>query len=115
MFVNMGVNEGYSKYDFQDVLLELSEKKLLCVFVENDDNVSDVVQTVRSRLAKYQQEDPINDWFDIRGIGDDCEEIIDGVMERLEEEFIAIDYAKWANGDDHWVRIRPGSLQTISP
>lgn len=114
IFVNLGLNPGYNKYDFQEILQEYAKKELLCVFVENDETVYDVKQEVRGHLARYQREEPIQEWFDIRGIGDGCANIIDGVMNELEDEFIGIDYDRWRNEDDLWVRIYPRSLQPIS-
>jgi|GEM_PF-5231299 len=115
IFVNLGLNPEYDKYDFQGILQEYAKKELICIFVENDETVYDVTQDVRGHLARYQREEPIQEWFDIRGIGDGCANIIDGVMDNLEEEFIGIDYDRWRNDDDLWVRIYPRSLQPISP
>lgn len=114
IYVEMELNKGYDRYNFQRELEGLVADKLLCVFVESDQTVEEVTHEVRSRLAKYQREDPIQEWFDIRGIGEGCEEIIDGVMVELEDKFIGIDYDRWKDGDDLWVRIYPHSLQTIS-
>lgn len=114
LYVDMGLNEQYSKYNFQQELESLVELKLLCVFVESDDDISDATKKTRGRLAKYQKEDPINDWIDIRGIGGSCKEIIDGVVENLEDEFIGIDYDRWQDGADYTVRIYPRSLPNIS-
>lgn len=113
LFVDMGLNSQYNKYNFQQTLEEYAQKKLLCEFVENDDSVENVTQDVRGGLAKYQREEPIQEWFDIRGIGDGCAKIIDGVMENLEDEFIGIDYNRWTDGSNLWVRIYPRSLQPI--
>lgn len=114
LFVEMGLNKEYDKLNFQSELKKYIEKELLCVFVENDDSVYSVTQDVRGGLSRYQQEEPIQDWFDVRGIGDGCAKIIDGVIENLEEEFIGIDYYQWRDDDDLWVRIDPRSLPPIS-
>jgi len=113
LYVDMGLNEEYDRYNFQSVLCNLVEHKILCYFVENDEEDNEATQAVRERLAKYQREEPINEWFDIRGIGDGCESIIDGIIDNLEEEFIGIDYDRWRDGDDLWVRIYPRSLPPI--
>lgn len=115
MYVDMELNPDYSRYDFQDTLTEYMDKKLLAVFVENDDNIDDIFHEVRGRLSRYQEEDPIQEWFDIRGIGEGCEEIISSVMEKLEEEYLGIDYDEWRDGEHLWIRIYPRSLPPISP
>lgn len=114
LLVDMGLNPEYDKHRFQATLEEYVEKELLCVFVENDDDVYNVTQEVRGGLKRYQQEEPIQEWFDVRGIGDGCSEIINGVMANLEDEFIGIDYDRWKDGEQLWVRIYPRSLQPIS-
>lgn len=114
LFVTMGLNEQYDKYNFQRELEDLVEDRLLCVFVQNNDEVYEVTQEVRGKLARYQQVEPIHDWLDIRGIGDGCEEIIDAVVQNLEEEFIGIDLERWNSEYGVAVRIRPHSLPPIS-
>lgn len=113
LFLEMGLNKQYDKLNFQQELEDLVERKLLCVFVESDDDVLDVTNEVRGRLSRYQDVDPIHGWHDLRGIGGPCEDIIDLVMENLEEEFIGIDYDRWTDGDKLIVRIHPQSLPPI--
>lgn len=113
LYVQMGLNSEYDQYNFQQELEELVEHKLLCVFVENDDDPYDVTQEVRGRLSTYQDIDPIHDWIDIRGIGPDCERIIDEVVGNLEEKYLGIDYDRWRNDGKLVVRIRPHSIGTI--
>lgn len=114
IYVGMELNDQYDRYKFQERLEELVDNKLLCVFVENDDSVHDVTQETIQRLARYQREEPVNEWLDMRGIGDQCEEIIDGVLANLEEEYIGIDYDRWSDGEDLYVRIHPHSLPDIT-
>ncbi len=110
LYVELELNDRYDRYEFQPILSELVEEKLICLFVEKDEDIYDVTQEARRRLVKYKRENPPQEWFDIRGIGDGCEEIIDGVMANLEEEFIGVDYDRWKIEDDLWVRIYPRSL-----
>lgn len=114
LYVKMGLNDKYDKYNFQKELERLISDELLCVFVENDETIYEVKQEVRGRLARYQRKDPINDWLDIRGIGSGCEEIIDGVVDELENEFTGIDYDRWNDGDNVVVRIHPHTLPPIA-
>lgn len=114
IYVDMELNEKYDRYNFQNRFEDLVEDKLLCVFIEDEEDVYEATQEVRGRIAKYQEEDPINNWLDIRGIGPSCEEIISSVMENLEEEFIGIDYYDWHDDADNYVvRIRPQSIPPI--
>lgn len=110
IYVDMELNPEYDRLDFQSTLEEYVEKELICVFVENDESVYDVTQDVRAGLWSHQQEEPIQEWFDVRGIGDGCAEIINSVMENLEDDHMGIDYDRWRDGDDLWVRIYPRSL-----
>jgi hypothetical protein len=114
MLVDMELNEGYDRQDYQRILEEYVEKELFCVFVENDDDTHQVVTEVRGGLSRHQDENPVHDWFDIRGIGQNCEEIIDEVMEELHEEFMSLDADRWNDNGDHWVRIHPDTLPPIS-
>jgi hypothetical protein len=115
IYVDMELNEQYDRYNFQSRLEELVENRLLCVFVQNDQDEQEVTTEVRGKLAKHQEEEPVNEWLDIRGIGGDCEHIIDGVMENLEDEFIGLDYDRWmAEGDETHVRIYPNTLPKIN-
>jgi len=92
----------------------LVDKKLLCVFVKSDEEVQEVVHKVRGRLSRYQREEPIHEWLDIRGIGESCEDLINTTVDELEDEFIGIDYDTWQGGEDLVVRVHPRSLQPIS-
>jgi len=114
MYVDMELNEEFDRYNFHSKLSHYVDQELFCVFVENDQDVSSVVQDVRGGLARYQREEPIQEWFDVRGIGNGCAEIIDGVMDDLEERYISLDYERWTDDDDLWVRIYPNSLPPIS-
>lgn len=114
LFVSMGLNKQYDKYNFQQELEGLVDDKILCVFVEEDKDIPTVTQEVRGRLARYQRRDPIHEWLDVRGIGNNCIEIIDGVVDNLEEEYIGIDYDRWTeDGYRATVRIHPHSLPPI--
>ncbi len=53
--------------------------------------------------------EPVNEWLDMRGIGDQCEESI-MALTNLVEEYIGIDYDQWSDGDNLYVRIHPHSL-----
>lgn len=112
LIVDMELNSQYNKYDFQDELEGLVENKLLCVFVQSDDDVDEVTQEVRGRIARYQRIDPIHDWLDIRGIGGNCEEIIEGVRSNLNNEFVGLDSQTWHERGQKVLRIHP---QTIPP
>lgn len=115
ILVTMRLNEEYDLYRFQKQMDAIVDDKLLCVFVENDDEVNEVTQETISRLATYQEKDPINEWLDIRGIGPECEKVIDGVVQNLEEEFIGIDYDRWKDEEENLiVRIHPHSIRTLS-
>lgn len=113
LYMEMGLNEEYDRLNFFSELEDLIEQRLLCVFVESDDEVDEVTKEVRGRLARYQRVDPVHKWVDIRGIGDGCEAIIDSVMVNLEDEFMSIDYDRWGD-EQHTVRIHPHSLPPIS-
>lgn len=115
LFVDMGLNPEYSRHQFQQTLSEYVEKELICEFVESGESISEATQNVRGGLRRYQREEPIQDWYDIRGIGNQCAEIIDGVMNSLESDYITIDYDRWTDGADLWVRIYPRSLPPIPP
>lgn len=114
LLVDMGLNPDLNKDMYQQVLNEYVEKELFCCFVQNDDTISNVTNEVRGGLARYQREDPIHDWYDIRGIGEGCARIISGVMENLEDEFIGLDYEEWSDSGSLWYRIYPRSLGKIN-
>jgi len=114
IYVDMELNDQYDRYKFQQRLEELVEHKLLCVFVESNDSVEDTTQAVRRRVAKYQRRDPVNSWMDLRGIGGQCEEIIDETINNLEEEYIGIDYDRWMEDDQLIVRMYPRSFPNLT-
>lgn len=113
IYVDMELKEGYTRHDFNDHFSKLIEDKLLCVFVENDGETDEVTTEVRGALAKYQDMNPVNDWLDIRGIGSDCVEIIDGVMENLEEEFYGMNYSRLHEDDQLIIRIDADTVSII--
>jgi len=114
IYVTMGLNEEYDKVNFYKEFKKLVEEKLVAVFVETDDKVRDVRNEVRGRLKTHQQTDTVHDWLDIRGIGDQCRDTINSVVEDLEDEFIGIDYDRYNVEDDTYVRIHLHSLPPIN-
>lgn len=114
LYVKMELNKQYKRRDFLEEFETLIEDRLLCVFVEHTDEVYDVKQEVRKTLKKYQEQDPAHEFVDIRGIGSNCNDIIDGVIEELEDEILGIDYDRW-NVDDRFAvaRIHPHSIPPL--
>lgn len=114
LLVEYGTNSGVSRMDLHSELKELVEKKLLCVFINNEQTVQEATHEVRSRIAKYQRVDPLQDWLEIRGIGPECEEIIEGVQENLEDEFMGFDGGDFSDGDGKVIRLHPHSIQDLT-
>lgn len=111
LYLDMGLNKQYDRLNFQQELEVLVDNKILCVFVESNDDVWETTTDVRSQLKTHLEIEPIHDWLDIRGIGGSCEEVIEGVVTNLEDEFIGIDYDRWSSEDGGTaVRIHPHSL-----
>lgn len=114
LLVDMGLNPELNRANYQRVLSDYVDKKLFAYFVESDESVYNATQEVRGGLSRYQKEKPIHDWFDIRGIGENCATIIDGVITNLDEEFISLNYNERKDGDSLWYRIYPRALGRIS-
>lgn len=113
MLFELELNEGYSRSEFMDILADLVDKKLLCVFIGEDEDPRDATNTVRNRLSDYQDEEPFNEWLDIRGVGPKCEEIIDEVVANLQDDLMEFDYEKWTDNGEVHIRIYPYSLPQI--
>lgn len=92
LLATVRLNEGMEMYNFQNELETLVENKLLCVFVENDDTVREVVHAIRGRMARHREISPLNSWLDVSGIGPDCETIILQAMEKLQDDYMSLDY-----------------------
>jgi len=114
LLVDMRLNEDYKVYNFQEEFQELVDKKLLCLFVENDDDVYEATQDLERRIVEYQRMDPVQDWIDIRGIGPRCEEIIEGIVQNLEEEYFGIDYDRWRKDGNLVIRVYPHSIEDLT-
>lgn len=113
IYQQMYMGEGYQEHEFKDAFVIIVTEQLLCVFVERDQSVYEVKQDVRGTLAKYQREDPPNNYVDIRGIGDHCENIIDKVVSDLEDEYFGFDATEFHEGDQRVIRIHPASLPEL--
>lgn len=113
IYQQLYMDDNYKNFKFKDEFEKIVDHKLLCIFVERDQTVYEVTQEVRGRLAKYQRESPLNNYIDIRGIGSDCEDIIRAVVNELEDEFVALDYNQWTEGDQLVIRIHTASLPNL--
>jgi len=114
LYVTMGLDPDYDRLNFQQELEDLVKQKILCVFIENDQDVAEVAGDVEGRLARFQRVDPVHEWLDIRGIGQNCERTIDSVVGGLEERYEGIDYSIWNNDrGNRVVRIRPHTLPPL--
>jgi len=114
LLVDMRLNEDYEVYNFQREFKRLIDKKLLCLFVENNDGVYDATQELKRRIVEYQRMDPVQDWIDIRGIGPQCEEIIEGIVQNLEEEYLGLDYDRWRKNGNLVIRLHPHSIEDLT-
>lgn len=114
MYQDMFYGDEYDHIKFNEWFQEIVTGKLLCVFVDNDQPVYEVKQDVRGRLARYQREDPPQNFLDIRGIGGPCRTIIDKVVAELKDEFgYGFDCQQYQADDGYVARISPASLPPL--
>lgn len=114
LLVDMRLNKDYEVYNFQKEFKRLIDKELLCLFVENDDDVYEATQELERRIVEYQRMDPVQDWIDIRGIGPQCEEIIEDIVQNLEEKYLGLDYDRWRDDDNLVIRLHPHSIEDLT-
>ena len=97
---------------FRDLFEEIVENEPFTVFVSSVQDTSEVVEAVEDKLSRYKRYGV--DFVEVRGIGHPNRQTITQVLERLEDEYVDIEYDVLQEEREQIVRIYPESIPDLN-
>ncbi|NLV09139.1 hypothetical protein GOC74_04250 [Halomicrobium mukohataei] len=105
--------EGNAVIEYKEEFELTIGEELLAVYVSSDDNAEYVKHQFRGRVAKQFRHNPMVDFIDVCGFGEDCENVIEAFIEDIEEEYPSVEYESPDRGQEIVRRIYPGTLRSF--
>lgn len=98
---------------YQEEFELIVEKELIALFVSDDDSAEDVRFGSKAKINGHFRHDPYPEFFDVRGLGDDCAEAIQEGMNLVEEDYDQVLYSELDAGHEEAIRIYPNSVEYL--
>lgn len=96
---------------FRDEFEEIIGEKLIATYVSSEDSNYDVKTDIKSGLARYFRHSPRAEFYDVRGLGDECRTTIEQSISELKEEYRHMQVENMTQIEEYVARIYPNSLR----
>lgn len=114
MYDEIQDQDGVTSEIYMDEFEEIVEERLLAYYVNNDENVRDTFIGINRLVYRFFDFDPHNEFVDVRGLGEECEELIDKGLAKFEDTRDGEVVSQEIDSVEMAVRIYPRSLELLS-
>ena len=112
MYFGLMERDGDTDSQYQREFELILERELLALFVNSKDSSRKVKLGMKEKLNGYYMYSPYADFIDVRGLGAECEEIIEEAVELFKEEYENAIITELEESDEKAVRLLPRSINT---
>ena len=114
MYFGLMERDGDTDSQYQREFELILERELLALFVNSKDSSRKVKLGMKEKLNGYYMYSPYADFIDVRGLGAECEEIIEEAVELFKEEYENAIITELEESDEKAVRLLPRSIEYIT-
>lgn len=114
MYGEIQDQDGATSEIYMDEFEGIVEERLLAYYVNNDEDVQDTFIGINRLVYRYFGFDPHNEFVDVRGLGEECEELIDNGLAKFEETQDGEVITQELDSVETAIRIYPQSLELLS-
>ncbi|OAQ53470.1 hypothetical protein HTG_08305 [Natrinema mahii] len=114
MYRELSRRNGDPDQRYRDEFELIIEHELIALYVNDEDTSRDVMHGIRGLLNDYFRYSPYQSFTDVRGIGEDCEEVIKEGLEMVEEDYENLLTRELESDDETAIRLLPESMSRFS-
>lgn len=114
MYDEIQDQDGATSEIYMDEFDKIVEERLLAYYVNNDEDVQDTFNGINRLVYRYFHFDPHNEFVDVRGLGEECEELIGDGLAKFEDTQSGELITQELDSVEMAVRIYPQSMELLS-
>lgn len=113
LYEEMQSSSDYKEGDYREVFSEIIQNQPFTVFVSVHQSSDQIKAEIKDKLSKFHKYQVDFRFVDVRGIGSQCQEIIESAMDGLENELDNIGYRTRIEDNELRVRIDPETVEGL--